>query len=970
MALILHGERVEEGMLFGVRDGAEHVEPHAWALADGVRLPSGATTRVGVLLRLLEDGKAELRERTRVFLSDETVAGLDEAERRWLGLPRACDLALELRATGSFADPDFAIERRLLYADGRPVVAPSRDGCFLHVGEDHFVLADPLFSLFEAIDRFNEARTRGIEDRMLAWAPIAAQLPEGVRLGDELQSLRIVLATAFSLSPFRNRSGEPDVDPIVGRWVEARGGAPDSAPVFEEALPAARQREFADRFRSLQGVKRRYLAGEGFYVVLSESVERALRVVHEVQRADAGTRRRFLTRPAAFLRDALQPDSDEQAAAPEDSPVDRVLFDEGLSERVKGIGIWQPKVLPWLEPSGESWLPEDAAGLSIDGDLVSIPPTEAPELLVRVRAARAEGRDSVEHGGMTIPATEDTEKALEQLIATAQLAKRGGRSPEEKTTPGEQDGSTRLTLLIIDNLEQLGFRFTPRPSRSSTHHTPRTLRTRLLEHQERGLHWLQEHWASGSPGALLADDMGLGKTLQALAFLAWLAEEMEAGSWPRRPFLIVAPTGLLRNWRDEHDLHLDCGGVGRLVEAYGAGLRGLRSARDTEDRELATGLPSLDAAELARSDWVMTTYETLRDYQHSFARVHWAATVFDEAQKIKNPAAGLTDAAKAMKQDFTLTMTGTPVENRVEDLWCIADASRPGGLGSLKDFSARFRAGTDEAGQSSLEALRDELIAGSAPAVMLRRLKEDHLDGLPAKEIHVHRQAMPDLQARAYRAAVDSARSGAPMLQVLQRLRAVSLHPGGSMLDGDEAFISESARLALAFGVLDEIRERREKALVFLESRAVQDALIEILQRRYRLSQRVLVINGEVTGASRKARVDEFQSRPGFDVMVLSPRAGGVGLTLTAANHVIHLTRWWNPAVEDQCTDRVHRIGQERVVHVHHVLAVHPEYAERSFDVRLAALLDRKRLLNRSVLAPTAATSEDFEALYREAVVE
>jgi SNF2 family DNA or RNA helicase len=464
--------------------------------------------------------------------------------------------------------------------------------------------------------------------------------------------------------------------------------------------------------------------------------------------------------------------------------------------------------------------------------------------------------------------------------------------------------------------------------------------------------------------------MGLGKTLQALALLAWLSEEMQAGSWPRRPFLIVAPTGLLRNWRDEHDKHLGGAGLGNLVEAYGSGLRSLRTSRDAEGRELATGLPSLDVAAITRSDWVMTTYETLRDYQHSFGRVHWGALIFDEAQKIKNPAAGLTDAAKGMKQDFTLVMTGTPVENRVEDLWCIADTARPGGLGSAKEFSARFRG--DESGDASaqLAALRDELLEGTPPAIMLRRLKEDHLDGLPEKLTHTHERPMPPVQAEAYRAAVEAARRGAPMIQVLQQLRSLSLHPIGTVDSSDEHFVAASARLSLAFEVLDGVRATGEKALVFLESRQVQDALVEILQRRYGLREQILVINGEVAGSKRKARVDEFQERKGFDVMILSPRAGGVGLTLTAANHVIHLARWWNPAVEDQCTDRVYRIGQQRTVHVHQVLAVHPEIGDRSFDLRLAALLDRKRQLNRAVLAPTAATQGDFEELYRTTVLE
>jgi len=959
VTLTLRSERTVGGMRFSVSAGGQLLDIEQWALAEAILLSNREPARVGVLLRLLEDERADLRD-GEIVVPDSEIAQLEDGERRGLGLPRSSHLELELRGSGAFADPDFAIEVRLFHPDGRPVVGAVRDGCFLEVGGESSVLAEPLYSLWEAVDRFNAVRPATTEERMLAWAPIAAELPEGVQLGDELASVRIVLASAFSLRPFRNAAGEPDVDPVLGRFAERQRGA-ETEREFDESLPEARHEEFAKRFRGLSGVKRRYLAGAGYYVVLDERVERALRVVHEVQQSDAGTRRRFLTRPSAFLREALEPTEETADARPSDGQIDEIFFDEGLSERVKGIGIWQPKVLPWLKPSGEMWLPEDPAGLLIDGRPLPIPENEAPALLEKVRRARAEGRDSVEFADTRVPATEETEAALGALIERAAAA-----PPKDDQEPSPP--SSKLALLVIDNLDQLGFRMEPRGGRASTERIPECLATTLLPHQQEGLRWLQQHWVNGSPGALLADDMGLGKTLQVLAFLAWQQEEMIAGRWSRRPLLVVAPTGLLRNWRDEHDRHLAGAGLGELLEAFGPGLRRLRSAQDREGGELASGLPSLDTAALGRADWVLTTYETLRDYQHSFSRVHWGAIAFDEAQKIKNPAAGMTDAAKGMKQDFTIAMTGTPVENRIEDLWSILDVARPGGLGAGKDFSLRFASEDPDRKHAELAALRVELLEGPPPPIMMRRLKEDHLEGLPEKEIHTHRLAMPGPQAEAYHAAVLEARRGAPMLGVLQQLRSISLHPAAGDDAPDDPFIGQSARLVLTFRLLDEIRARGEKALVFVDSRAIQGPLMELLQRRYRLRDRVLIINGEISGKHRKARVDEFQERRGFDVMILSPKAGGVGLTLTAANHVIHLARWWNPAVEDQCTDRVYRIGQDKPVHVHNVLAVHPEFEERSFDVRLAALLDRKRELNRSVLAPAGGTSADVEELYRETV--
>lgn len=150
----------------------------------------------------------------------------------------------------------------------------------------------------------------------------------------------------------------------------------------------------------------------------------------------------------------------------------------------------------------------------------------------------------------------------------------------------------------------------------------------------------------------------------------------------------------------------------------------------------------------------------------------------------------------------------------------------------------------------------------------------------------------------------------------------------------------------------------------------MQSALVDILYRRYQLDQPPVVINGSVAGHRRKERVDRFQRRDGFDVMLLSPRAAGVGLTIVEANHVVHLSRWWNPAVEDQATDRVYRIGQKRPVTIYIPMAIHPEFGDRSFDVRLAALLDAKRSLSHALLVPGRAGEEELQTLFEESVGE
>jgi len=460
---------------------------------------------------------------------------------------------------------------------------------------------------------------------------------------------------------------------------------------------------------------------------------------------------------------------------------------------------------------------------------------------------------------------------------------------------------------------------------------------------------------------LLADDMGLGKTLQGLAFLAWIRDGMTSGAITRAPILIVAPTGLLANWQAEHDAHLTAPGLGLCLPAYGRGLAAIKHVD-------GDGRPRLDVGAIRQADWVLTTYETLRDHDRDFGEVRFAVALFDEAQKIKSPGVRLTDAAKGMHADLRVALTGTPVENRLADLWCIVDGVHPGWLDDLKSFSARFERDLDPFKLASLKGQLERGFGGRAP-LMLRRLKSDRLPDLPPVEERPVQRPMPAVQREAYMAALAEGRSACEpgaVLGVLQRLRSLSLHPDAEGFSTDDAFVAASARLQATMDRLDEIATRKEGVLVFLEDRALQGRLSTLLQRRYGLATPPTVINGAVPGPKRQRQVERFQAAPqGFDVMILSPKAGGVGLTVTRANHVIHLSRWWNPAVEDQCTGRVLRLGQTRPVTVNIPMAVLGGDA-RSFDENLDALLARKRrLMHETLMPPESDPTGDAAELFR-----
>src|SRR5580704_13330964 len=222
--------------------------------------------------------------------------------------------------------------------------------------------------------------------------------------------------------------------------------------------------------------------------------------------------------------------------------------------------------------------------------------------------------------------------------------------------------------------------------------------------------------------------MGLGKTRQALGFLAWLREVAVANrsfGGLKGPIIIVAPTGLLANWEKEHDNHLHNPGLGEICRAYG---RHLKILKTVSTRDIDRGAPSLDQRRIQQADWVLTTYETLRDHHMSFAAIPFSCAVFDEMQKVKSPTSLLTRAAKTLNANFSVGITGTPIENQLADLWCIMDVVHPGYLEDLKSFSAQYQP-SDE---TALEQLHGKLLDvkhEGPPPLMLRRMKTDELEG-------------------------------------------------------------------------------------------------------------------------------------------------------------------------------------------------------------------------------------------------
>jgi hypothetical protein len=945
-----------DGITFRCADDGKALPVDVWPEAP-VMSEAGVPVQPGVLLAMVGAGGAEESEDgLSIRLSAQRVAALQPQRARSLGLPPPSPYTIKLQRNGLYTDSTFSLAVAYLNEYGQPVLDARREGAILHTGGQRYLLHEPLYSLAVAVDGLVASGATTLDARAPWLEPIQALLGEEadrlIAADAYLRELKISSAHAFSLQPRVDARGALDFD-IVPARVPRESGAPTV-----RSLPPANEETWNQAFRTFRSVRRCYAAGGGHLLVVSPELQQALGVAHRMSAADASTKRAFVRNPRSFLREEL-PDVEEQTL--------ETLFWESAeySDRVRDIGLWQPRVLPFLKREGNRWLPE-GMGLQVDGEHVPVTPEQAAEVLEKLEEGKATGKPWVEHEGHRIPVTDEAIDAVRELERLARIfGLETDELPPGPEPPPVADG--KLVLLVKDNLEDEDYtrQWTPR-QRVAGPSIPNTLSTELFDFQRQGCEWLQALWQAGAPGGLLADDMGLGKTVQTLAFLAWLRQWQAEGAESRGPILTVAPTGLLKNWIAEHDRHLYDPGLGEFVEAHGAGLADLRRGA-TPGNELNAGAPLLDTERLHGANWVLTTYETLRDYQHSFGSIRWSVLVLDEAQKVKNPQTLMTAAVKALNAEFTIGLTGTPVENRLADLWCIVDTIEAGRLGTLKDFVAVYEAREDDL--SRLERLKHRLIH-PPPALLQRRTKKGELRGLPEIHYHAERVEMPAPQARKYTEALHRVRQlgKGGMLKALQQMRAVSLHPDVEIRDNDEAFVAASARLHQTFRILERVHDAGEKAIVFVEALEMQAALIELLQRRFRLPQAPLTISGEVPGARRLARVEAFQEAPGFNVMLLSPRAGGVGLTITAANHVIHLSRWWNPAVEDQATDRVYRIGQKRPVHVYTPLAVHPEYGEASFDLRLHELLERKRSLSRDLLAPPDATNSDLEGLYRDTV--
>lgn len=890
-------------------------------------------------------------------ISHETAVSFPRDERELLTLPPIFPYPLFVGKEGLPQNNSFRLKVNFQKADGTYFMNPEvigsyidiRPGCCYMCSEAQYSILKSASSCNAEIGRLKE------REKILACSlRYVALIKENAkkidaRLDPFLEKIDVVAPDYLSISVKEDTDGTYYASPVI---LNA-----DGSPYGEKDAS-----EFGRKFKNGSKAQRSYMGKDRTYYVFDQEQQDGLQQIKKARKLTKEQAKTLVLSPQSVF-----------TGAP-------FRFDRGeYSDRVIEYGAFIAKNYPYLKGIEGGWLPEEGSvgREDIDGidELDEPEVTEENVAILKelIENAFAKNKSSISYQGKTYKLTG---AFIEKVMGKDDVTDSTGGSAD-----GEKPKEDRGNLISEENAESVGYeqaneqrRQKRREARFQKLGADLSMEQVLsgfkddvvpFSYQKEGIRWMAQNWKAGYQGVLLADDMGLGKTMQVLGLISGVKNAY--GEKDMNSVLVVAPVSLLANWESEFIHFVKEGVFEEIVPLYGNSFRDFKRGHDLR----------LDFSPVAKNRIVLTSYETLRNYDISFGCIDWSFMVLDEAQKIKNPVTLITNAVKSMKYDFAIAITGTPVENAWVDLWSIMDFVEPGRLRDLKNFCNTYqnqlkKLQGDMAGQEALgKKLEQEL-----QPIFLRRQKTDYLEGLPHKEVIPKPVLMPPVQREAYEKIIAVAKKGkkkkGDILKVIAMLRDTSLCPhltsyADSMFENMsvDAFFNMSARLKATFQALVNIKARKEKVLIFVTSRKMQRILKRFLEKAFGISIQP-PINGELIGLKRQQIVDAFNQKEGFAILILSAEAGGVGFNITAANHVIHLSRCWNPAKEDQATDRVYRIGQKKEVHVYLPIAQYE--GGDSFDVKLNQLLQYKRSLSQSVIFPTADTEVDGQDMYNELV--
>ena len=857
------------------------------------------------------------------LLPYENIYLLDEDERILLGVPQPYDKAMRLVGTSmlNLSDFEYKVEFLTYVPDGELIVC-ERGGNILVKGRDKYLLNEAQYALLNRVDAFNSTpeEDKTTDYNLRCFAEIKALAEQaGCQLDSYLENENVYAPERIKIE--------------IGR--------DDEGFTVEPAVDIEENDKFQTYFDKMRKVQAQYPVqrenGERVRIVLNKEQKENLHYLKE-QCGKHKTReeiQKMIEQPTEYF--------------------DPNAFDlsELYSDRVIEIGVYKPKFYPFICPYKSCWIAGATVETPQNGTTkVTINSEEELEKLKReIQLAKENKKGIVEYNNAQLD--------IEDAMFLAQTAEKQLKDPSQPAKVESENGNEARNVLIIEeNAEELGFAVKERIIEKSDKYTLFTdpfLQEgfSLKDHQKEGVAWLQHLYKSKASGCLMADDMGLGKTLQILYFIDWHSRKYAN----HKPYLIVAPISLLENWKNEYE---------RFFMQPRMKINMLTSKDVTRkfDKSIVDKMQKMDI--------ILTNYESLRISQLNFCAVEFDVVALDEAQKIKSPGTLVTNAAKALKCNFKIAMTGTPVENSLLDLWCIMDFCVPGLLGNAKAFAAQYQNPLKKE-DTDIVALGNE-VHDKLGVYFMRRLKKDAAKDLPDKIELKEKVLMPPVQKEAYASVVNDYTSGIQpnMLVTIMHLREVSEHPylyDSTLLNHEtDEIVDTSARLQATIKFLDEIKKKEEKVIIFVERKETQKMLQKLCLKRYGIIAKI--INGDTPSIvkrnmtnkqSRQSSIDEFQAVDGFNVIIMSPVAAGMGLNVTAANHVIHYSRHWNPAKENQATDRAYRIGQTKDVFVYYPMAVRSDI--KSFDETLDDLLSRKTSLATSTIFPTERVEVKQEEL-------
>lgn len=910
------------------------------------------------------EGKV-VKEGESYVVPHDLAASFSRDERELLTLPAVFPYQIYVDKENLLQSNRFRFKVQFLKGDGTPFVNPKVTGSLIQINQDlQFMCNTAQYNILQAAKSGNESVV-SLSDRndiQSSNMRHVAQIKKNAdavdaKLDGYLDKTKVVAADRLNISVQKDTDGTYYVEPVL---------------LDEEGKPVDSQKEkdFAKTFKTLRIVKPVYQGRDGTYYVFDTEQTDGLKAIKEKKKLSYDEAKKVL-----LGRGQIFPSH---------------VFDfnrEDYSDRVIGYGQFIKKNYPYLKAVEGGWLPPEGE-LRFEGpeevSLVepTITKTNVEDIKRKLNQAVANGETYIIHEGKKYP-IDKVKAAIDtfQGEVPQEGVPQGGKGTTVDHGPSSQNETDSLNS--DDNIEKGKYNKSTEEERNrrawargsqvessfSVERISDGLEDRVtpFSYQQEGMQWMATNWKNGYRGVLLADDMGLGKTLQTLGFISGLKTFYGTKDMPS--VLIVAPVSLLANWKNEYERFVKTGVFEELVSLYGSEMKKIGT-----DSSLV-----IDFSSVAKNRIVLTSYETLRKYDISFGRVDWSVMVLDEAQKVKNPASLITNCVKSMKYDFGIAITGTPVENAWVDLWSIMDFVDPGRLKGLKSFCGTYQNQLKHL-KGDVKAIEDlgEQLEGELQPIFLRRQKADHLEGLPKKTIQKITIPMPEEQQKAYEKIIQWGSKGGKKkgeaFKVIAALRDTSLFPHLSLYnDGSfmhmrpQDFFFSSARLQAVWKILFQIKMKEEKVLIFVTSKRMQRVLKHFLEKAFGISIQP-PINGELNGELRQRIVDTFNAKEGFAILILSAEAGGVGFNITAANHVIHLSRCWNPAKEDQATDRVYRIGQQKEVHVYLPIAVCQDKNIVSFDERLDQLLEFKRNLSRSVVFPTGDSAEDGYQLFGELI--